>query len=257
MYVQVNASVPDGTVLDNGALVLFGPSSPPTQPPALFAGFPQIPPTLPVTNDPYTADNFVVQDTTVNAVADLVVAKTSNPVKVFAGEQTKYTVTVENEGPSTAVDVVVVDTLPTDVTYEIDTLGAACALTGTAPDVLTCDLGNLAPGAVVRYDIWVRVHPWTVIDPTTPGTTIANQVTVTSATTDVCQGSNRHASENLVLQKADLKITKFGKMDDEVRAGEVLTYTVIVDNLGPSLRQPGSGEGRAAVVGDLRRDRRE
>jgi uncharacterized repeat protein (TIGR01451 family) len=234
VYVDVNPSVADGTVLDNGALVLFGPSSPPTQPPALFPGFPHIPTTLPVTNDPYTPDNFVVQNTTVNTVADLVVTKASVPVKVYAGEQTKYVVTVRNNGPSTARSVVVVDTLPGDVTYEIDTLGAACTVTGTGPEVVTCSLGNLAPGAVVTYDIWVRVHPWTVIDPLTPGTTIVNRVTVTSATTDVCGASNAAASENLVLQKADLKITKFGKMDDEVRAGDVLTYTVIVDNLGPS-----------------------
>ncbi len=33
---------------------------------------------------------------------------------------------------------------------------------------------------------------------------------------------------------ADLKVTKFGKPDGAVRANEVLTYTVVVDNLGPS-----------------------
>ena len=52
IYVQVDPSVPAGTVLDNGAFVLYGPASPPAQPPALIPGVPQIPPTLPVTNDP-------------------------------------------------------------------------------------------------------------------------------------------------------------------------------------------------------------
>ena len=51
-------------------------------------------------------------DTPVECEADIEVMKTSMPVKVFAGEQKKYTVTVTNHGPSTAVDVVVVDTLP-------------------------------------------------------------------------------------------------------------------------------------------------
>ena len=36
------------------------------------------------------------------------------------------------------------------------------------------------------------------------------------------------------MQKADLRVTKFGKPDGEVRAGENLTYTIVVDNLGPS-----------------------
>jgi uncharacterized repeat protein (TIGR01451 family) len=36
---------------------------------------------------------------------------------------------------------------------------------------------------------------------------------------------------------ADLRITKFGKPDDDVPAGDVLTYTVVVDNLGPGLAE--------------------
>ena len=55
-----------------------------------------------------------------------------------------------------------------------------------------------------------------------------------SATPDPDLVDNVASSKNLVLNEADLKITKFGKMDGEVRAGEILTYTVIVDNLGPS-----------------------
>ena len=46
--------------------------------------------------------------------------------------------------------------------------------------------------------------------------------------------NNTATSENRVKQKADLKVTKFGKNDGAVRAAEILTYTVIVDNLGPS-----------------------
>ena len=56
----------------------------------------------------------------------------------------------------------------------------------------------------------------------------------TPATPDPDLDNNCAASENLVLQKADLRIVKFGKEDGVVRAGDVLTYTVIVDNLGPS-----------------------
>ena len=48
------------------------------------------------------------------------------------------------------------------------------------------------------------------------------------------EANNSATSDNYVQQKADLKITKFGKPDEQVRAGEILTYTVIVDNLGPS-----------------------
>ena len=49
--------------------------------------------------------------------------------------------------------------------------------------------------------------------------------------------NNVASSRNLVLGLADLKIRKFGKPDWQVAAGETLSYTIIVDNLGPSIAE--------------------
>lgn len=88
----------------------------------------------------------------------------------------------------------------------------------------------MKPGQVKTVDIYALVEPQTA-----PGLFITNRADVKSDTPDgINEANNTAYSRNFVLQKADLKITKFGKMDDRVRAGEVLTYTVIVDNLGPS-----------------------
>ena len=38
---------------------------------------------------------------------------------------------------------------------------------------------------------------------------------------------------NLLQGKADLRVSKYGNPAGEVRAGELLTYTILVDNLGP------------------------
>ncbi|MGA9352029.1 MAG: DUF11 domain-containing protein [Anaerolineae bacterium] len=193
-----------------------------------------------VTSDTVPSNNINITETTrVETQADLEIQKTSTPDKVYAGEQKKYTISVENLGPSDAQTVMVTDTLPISLTYEID--NDHCALVSTDPDVLECRYGRqvgpnfvfepLPPGGTWQFDIWARVDPALV-----PGTTITNTAVVTGTTTlsDPNPVNNTDTAKNLVLQKADLKITKFGKPDGQVRAGEFLTYTVIVDNLGPS-----------------------
>ncbi|MFN2169262.1 MAG: hypothetical protein ACK2U9_23755, partial [Anaerolineae bacterium] len=57
--------------------------------------------------------------------------------------------------------------------------------------------------------------------------------------------SNNEDSNQVALQGlADLRIAKFGKPDDQARAGEYLTYTIVVDNLGP-------GHAHSVVIKDL------
>ena len=62
--------------------------------------------------------------------------------------------------------------------------------------------------------------------------TINNRVDVISETEDPNANNNWDSEANLVLGRADLRVQKFGKPEGEVRAGDELTYTVIVDNLG-------------------------
>jgi uncharacterized repeat protein (TIGR01451 family) len=162
--------------------------------------------------------------TPIECSADLEIFKRSVPVKVFAGEQKRYTISVVNNGPSDAQQVLITDILPPETQYEINT--GLCSASG---QVVTCALDVLSVGAEFSFDIHALVKP-----DTEPGTTIENTATAVSATPDADDGNNSATSLNFVLQKADLKILKFGKPDNEVRAGEILTYTVIVDNLGPS-----------------------
>ncbi|MDR7551199.1 MAG: TRAP transporter substrate-binding protein DctP, partial [Armatimonadota bacterium] len=96
-------------------------------------------------------------------------------------------------------------------------------------DVVVCQLGRLVPGESRSVEIYALIKP-----DTAAGATLVNEAQVTSDTVDPSPANNTVQAENFVLQKADLAITKFGKPDGQVRAGEILTYTVIVDNLGPS-----------------------
>src|SRR5690606_37771827 len=64
------------------------------------------------------------------------------PPFVTLGDEFDYRITVVNHGPSTATDVVVVDTLPAGMTYIRDSVGAINDGSGT----LTWELGDMAAG---------------------------------------------------------------------------------------------------------------
>ncbi len=311
------------------------------------------------TPDCNPANSQGIEETTaVETQADLEVVKTSDPDKVYAGEQKRYEIWVDNRGPSDARDVVVYDLLPDEVIYEIDTSSPMCtrpanlvglrallsgasevppaasnagglasfilntdtgrltyaveladidnlqgaagihihtgaagvngpievflydgsapapapteplqgevtltpgqvaAITGnpagfyvnvhttdfpggeirgqlaqTTGAPLRCPIGYLPAGQAAHLDIWTEVRPEILA-----GTTITNVAMVTSQSSlgDPDSTNDVDSAKNLVLGKSDLKVTKFGKNDGQVRAGEVLTYTIIVDNLGPS-----------------------
>jgi uncharacterized repeat protein (TIGR01451 family) len=91
---------------------------------------------------------------------------------------------------------------------------------------MVCHVGDIPPGETATFSIWARVEPDTL-------GIINNRVDLFSDSEDPNPDNNWDSEANLVLGKADLKVTKYGKPDGEVRAGEELEYWVVVDNLGP------------------------
>ncbi|MBC7238473.1 MAG: DUF11 domain-containing protein, partial [Chloroflexi bacterium] len=176
------------------------------------------------TPDPDEANNADSTDTMVVNEADLAIQKVGLPEKVYAGEQIRYEITVTNNGSSDARNVVVTDVLDDQVAFELSNGDCAYdAQTGEA------DCGYMPAGTSKSFYVWVRVDA-----DVEPGTTIENTTVVESDTDDPDGTNNSVTIGNYVMSKADLRIVKFGKPDGEVRAGEYLTYTIIVDNLGPS-----------------------
>ncbi len=129
-------------------------------------------------------------------------------------------------------DLVIIDPTPMENNGEYchmhhvgDTGYSVTGLTLMGGSEVECHLGEIPPGESSAFSMWVRVKPDTL-------GYIHNRVFVHSETWDPDEGNNEHDEWNLVLGKADLKLTKFGKPDGVVRAGEELEYWVIVDNLG-------------------------
>jgi uncharacterized repeat protein (TIGR01451 family) len=119
-------------------------------------------------------------------VVDLAITKTDDPDPVFVRERLTYTLVAKNNGPDPATNVVVTDSLPSDVTLmSVATATGTCA--GTR--VVTCELGTLPAGASVTIVI--------VVTPTATGK-ITNTAVVAGRETESDTSNNTASAETLV-----------------------------------------------------------
>ncbi|MDA1087409.1 MAG: S8 family serine peptidase [Verrucomicrobia bacterium] len=148
--------------------------------------------------------------TAVDPVADLEISKTA-AANAVAGTDLAYMITVSNRGPSVALGIVVVDSLP-----------AGLVISGPVTNVL----GSLGVGSTTGFALVVA------IDAATLGP-LTNTATVLALTADTNLLNNTAAAVSAVSSEADLLLTKTGPAT--VNAGAEMTYTIVVSNRGPSL----------------------
>ncbi|WP_460841362.1 DUF7507 domain-containing protein [Nocardioides marmoraquaticus] len=193
------------------------------------------------TVDPVPANDTATYVLPTAAEADVSLAKQVSPDPVVAGEQVTFVLTATNNGPSDASGVRVTDTVPasvTDVSATTSTPGASCA--ATVGNRVDCGLATLADGQVLRVVVTGTVAPGTAPGPLT------NTGTVQATTPrDPSTANNTATTSAQVVASADLAVVKSGPA--RVVAGQQLTWTLDVDNLGPSTVRAGTG---GAVVTD-------
>src|SRR5207247_1581198 len=141
-----------------------------------------------------------------------------------AAQSFSYTLTVGNQGPSTAANVVVQDTLPQGVTFvSADNGGTVSGGVVTWPT-----LASLANGGSLTRTVTV----------TAPATgTLLNVARADAATADPdTTNNNGSATANRVTttvgELADLAVSKTGPAN--VTALGSITYTIVTTNNGPS-----------------------
>jgi uncharacterized repeat protein (TIGR01451 family) len=176
--------------------------------------------------DPDFGNNMDEQITDIYAEADLQVEKTDDPDPVLAGMTLIYQITVTNNGPSTATDVLVVDELPAAVLFESSLSSTGCLDQGA----IECVIDAILPGESAVLDIGVTVSP-------TAMGTIINTVTVSATEFDPDLSDNTDVEETLVGQESGLSLT-LSDIPDPVLTGGLLIYEISVLNSGPS-----NGEG--------------
>jgi len=173
---------------------------------------------------PTTSGSFAIDNLTIGnqgGSADLSITKSGDPDPVTAGQMLTYTIIISNAGPSDATNVMATDILPPGVTF-VSTSGCAEDPNGMP----NCGLGTISTGGSKQYDITVTV------DPGTTGT-LTNNVSVLSDLNDPDTSNNSSSEDTIVNASADLSVSKSGD-PDPVTAGQMLTYTIIVSNAGPS-----------------------
>ena len=202
LLAGVNADVPTGSVIVNGAVVSSQ------------------------TPDPGPGANYDIVSNQVQSLASLRIEKRDLSDPVAPEELLIYFIQVSNDGPGDAQNVIVTDTLPAELSF-IDSTDTCVE---TTPGILTCQLDTLAAGASTDFLVTTRVAADVVT-----GTVLSNQATVTSTTP--LTNSTLTASEETTVRQlfgapADLAILKLAE-PDPVTAGRLVTYTLIVTNDGP------------------------
>lgn len=159
---------------------------------------------------------------------DLRIIKSDSPDPVNAGEQLTYSISVTNNGPNTAQNVVVTDVLPAGVQF----LNSAPTCTNAA-GTLTCPLGTILTGQTVQLVIQVKVPANFLAGSSTK--TITNTASVAAVgQTDSNPANNTANAITTVKDLADVAVTKVCKPDGPAPAGTEAYCDIHVDNLGPS-----------------------
>lgn len=180
------------------------------------------------TPDPDAADRTASVTVQVTPIADVSVQKTISVSTAPVNSEVTYTIRGRNDGPSTAVNVVVADELPAEL-IDATTATTGCTITGRD---LVCDLGDLADQAV--YEIRVNGR----IDPATGIATLGNTARVASDTPDPDAGDNTSTVTVPVTGAPRVELVKRGAVpvdvdgDDRIGAGDAIDYTFTIRNIG-------------------------
>ena len=134
--------------------------------------------------------------------ADLALTKTANPDPAPAGGPLVYTLIVTNNGPTTANNVTLTDTLPAGVTFQSFTPSqGSCSGTAT----ITCDFGAIFNGGTASVEILVV---------TSGAGTITNTASVSADETDPVPGNNSVSvdTEVVISPMSDVPLTQYTRM---------------------------------------------
>jgi uncharacterized repeat protein (TIGR01451 family) len=184
-------------------------------------------------NDPVPANNTATATTNVPApiTADMSITKTTTATTAPIGSTFSYTIVVTNNGPDTATNVVMTDTLPASLLFRSITQPSPFSCTTPAvgtSGTITCTAASLANGQSRTFTLVVEVAA---------GATgsIVNGASVTSDANDGNGGNSTATSTGVTAApaSADVSIVKSTTANQAV-TGSNITYTILVSNAGPS-----------------------
>jgi len=161
--------------------------------------------------------------------AELAVTK-SGPGTATAGQTISYTITATNNGPDTAVNVLLTDILPPGTTLSSfgqntgPSFGCSAPLPGNS-GTITCTINSLGSGVTATFSLVLNIGP-TFAD----GGTLTNTANFSSDSGDSNPNNNSSSTSATVTGVTDVAVTKTAPAT--VNAGTNLSWTITVQNLG-------------------------
>ena len=170
------------------------------------------------TADPNPGNNSSNVNTPIDRAADIRVAKTGS-TSVVPGTFADFSITVTNDGPSTAAAVQLADPTPAGLT--LIAAGTPCAAG------FPCNLGDMSVGQSINVLVRYRA-----VASLLPGAPIANVASVSSSSDTTPGNNSATAQTTIAAPSADLQMVKVGP--SSVLKGDTAGYTLTVFNNGPS-----------------------
>jgi uncharacterized repeat protein (TIGR01451 family) len=200
-----------------------------------FQGIAALPATVSTSSDQQgaTGNDHVEGLLAVGIVADLALEQTSPSTAEF-GDSVTYHLSTSNRGPSTAVNVELVYTLPMAlVPVAAESNVASCAIDG---QTITCGVDRLELRETMTIDIRATVRA---------KGRLLSTATVHSDSTDVLTSNNVASAVLDIVRYADLRVVN--TVDRASAAvGEELVYRIVVSNYGPD-----DADGIVAIIDSI------
>ena len=164
---------------------------------------------------------------------DLTITKTG-PSTVSPGQTISYTITVANAGQLAAQNIVVTDNIPSGLTFVQAGSDASCVLQNNS---VVCTGQSLPAGQSKQLILNFQQTSTTSLTCNNGTASISNTASVTSSTQESNTGNNTSQAvvTSVSCGQPDLTITKSGPSG--ATAGQQLTYTITVSNVGQATAQ--------------------
>jgi uncharacterized repeat protein (TIGR01451 family)/fimbrial isopeptide formation D2 family protein len=192
-------------------------------------------PTTPEPTVPGASNNTdTVSVADINTEADLALIKTVASDELVAGGQGRYRITVENLGPSDAVNVIVTDQLPAGLTFaggltDDSTHAWSCeaslTVTGQVDCVLDSNLGTLIDEDSTWFEFDVDIASWVTEE-------VTNTAVTATDTPEVDTDNNDDSVSQDPFVETNISITKTHDDTPVYRAGDEVVFTLTVANDG-------------------------
>jgi uncharacterized repeat protein (TIGR01451 family) len=156
---------------------------------------------------------------------DLSITKVATPSTINAGDTASYTLTVKNHGQGTAKNVTLTDNVPQNgINWSEDS--TFCSI---ANNVLSCTFADLAPNATASVTLSGTSSAAQCGQIPNSASTAADN----ESNSEVAQADNK-SSDTITVNCPDIKLEKTPD-DGQVNAGDQLSFTIKVTNLGPGV----------------------